>query len=95
MCRFVLYHGPPITLGSLVTEPENSLIHQSYQSRERAEPLNGDGFGLAWYAPELSAAPALFRSISPAWNNANLLSLARVVRSHCILAHVRAATHRP
>ncbi len=92
MCRFVLYLGPPLTLGNLVTEPSNSLIYQSYQSHERAEPLNGDGFGIAWYVPELSDEPAVFRSISPAWSNRNLRELARVTRSGCILAHVRAAT---
>jgi len=46
MCRFVYYQGQPITLSALLTEPENSLIHQSFQARERVEPLNGDGFGM-------------------------------------------------
>jgi ergothioneine biosynthesis protein EgtC len=92
MCRFTFYSGQPITLGSLVTEPAHSLIHQSFESREREEPLNGDGFGIAWYTPEVSNEPARFRSITPAWNNQNLLDLARVVKSSCILAHVRAAT---
>lgn len=92
MCRFVVYHGPPITLSSLITEPSNSLIHQSVHSRERIEPLNGDGFGVAWYCPELSDTPAVFRSISPAWSNRNLLELARVTRSGSVFAHVRAAT---
>ncbi len=54
MCRFVMYMGPPLTLASLITEPVNSLINQSIHSREQAEPLNGDGFGVAWYAPRLS-----------------------------------------
>lgn len=58
----------------------------------REEPLNGDGFGLAWYVPEISPQPAQFRSIQPAWNNVNLLHLARVSRSPVVLAHVRAAT---
>ncbi len=92
MCRFTLYLGPPLTLSSLITEPTNSLIHQSFHSHEREEPLNGDGFGIAWYAPELTDEPAVFRSISPAWSNGNLIQLARVTRSGCILAHVRAAT---
>lgn len=92
MCRFTLYLGDPIRLASLVTEPRRSLIRQSFASEEREEPLNGDGFGIAWYAPEMDAAPGLFRSITPAWNNRNLLSLSRVVSSPCILAHVRAAT---
>lgn len=92
MCRFTFYHGPPLRLASLVTEPENSLIHQSFESHEREEPLNGDGFGVAWYAGEREAEPGLFRSVTPAWNNLNLLSLSRVVHSRCIMAHVRAAT---
>ncbi|MCB9760304.1 MAG: class II glutamine amidotransferase [Alphaproteobacteria bacterium] len=92
MCRFVLYQGPEIPIADLVTRPSHSIIHQSFKAREREEPLNGDGFGLAWYTPALSAEPALFRSITPAWNNQNLLHLARVTTSRTILAHVRAAT---
>ncbi len=92
MCRFVLYHGSEITISSLVTVPSNSLIHQSFDNQERAEPLNGDGFGIAWYAHEISERPALFRAVSPAWNNQNLRHLARLTRSRSILAHVRAAT---
>lgn len=92
MCRFVLYVGKPVTISSLFVEPAHSLIRQSVHADEREEPLNGDGFGVAWYAPEFSESPALFRSITPAWNNRNLLELSRVTRSGCILAHVRAAT---
>jgi len=92
MCRFIAYVGPRLPLDALVTRPANSLIHQSAHSRERDEPLNGDGFGIAWWKPELSAQPAVFRSLTPAWSNTNLLELARVVSSECILAHVRAAS---
>ncbi|HNO78143.1 MAG TPA: class II glutamine amidotransferase [Phycisphaerae bacterium] len=84
--------GPEITLDVLTTRPSNSIIHQSYHSRLRTEPLNGDGFGIAWYVPDVSPEPAKFRSIQPAWNNLNLLQLARVCRSSTVLAHVRAAT---
>lgn len=91
MCRFVLYIGPPIRLAELTTEPSNSIIHQSYHAREREEPLNGDGFGLAWYVPEVHPDAVLFRSIRPAWSNENLRHVARATRSHCVLAHVRAA----
>ena len=92
MCRFLLYVGNPIRLSSLITEPENSLIHQSIKNRERSEPLNGDGFGVAWYMPKLQTSAALFRSITPAWSNQNLRHLARVTASGCVLAHVRAAS---
>ncbi len=93
MCRFTLYLGPPIRLRSFLFESEHSLVAQSSKSREREEPLNGDGFGVGWYNAELSDEPAVFRSITPAWNNRNLQSLSRVVASDCVLAHVRAATH--
>lgn len=92
MCRFLLYVGEPLTLDKLITEPEHSLIKQSYDSRLRSEPLNGDGFGMAWYAHDISPEPACFRSIQPAWNSANLRDLARVSRSSVVLAHVRAAS---
>lgn len=92
MCRFTLYLGPSIRLSKLLVEPSHSLIHQSFKSAERTEPLNGDGFGVAWYAPRLSEEPAVFHSVSPAWNNRNLHSLSRAVASPCVLAHVRAAT---
>ena len=92
MCRFTMYLGPPIRLSTLLVEPAHSLILQSFRASERAEPLNGDGFGVGWYAPQLSEEPAVFRSISPAWNNENLRSLSGVVASPCILAHVRAAS---
>jgi glutamine amidotransferase len=92
MCRFVLYLGPPVRLATLLTEPSHSLIHQSFRALEREEPLNGDGFGLAWYAPRLTTEPALFHAITPAWNHRNLGSIAQGVASPCILAHVRAAS---
>ena len=92
MCRLTFYLGPTMAISSIVTEPSNSLIHQSFQSEEREEPLNGDGFGVAWYPQPPDVEPGLFRALTPAWNNSNLHSLARVTRSACILAHVRAAT---
>jgi ergothioneine biosynthesis protein EgtC len=92
MCRLMLYLGPEATLSALLIEPDHSLIRQSTHSKEREEPLNGDGFGVGWYASGRSAEPAVFRSITPAWNNRNLQNLARVVASDCVLAHVRAAT---
>src|SRR3990167_5922199 len=71
MCRFIAYLGPRLPLDALVTRPRNSLIHKSFHSEEREEPLNGDGFGLAWWKPDISLEPALFRSLTPAWSNRN------------------------
>lgn len=92
MCRFTFYQGRPISIGSLIVEPRHSLINQSFGAVEREEPLNGDGFGLAWYDSAVSPEPALFKSISPAWSNNNLRELGRIIRANCIMAHVRAAT---
>jgi glutamine amidotransferase len=54
---------------------------------------NGDGTGLGWY--DRRAEPALFRSITPAWGDENLLELATEIRSRLFLAHVRAGTGTP
>ncbi len=92
MCRFALYLGPRMVISSLVEEPSHSIIRQSYQSQEREDPLNGDGFGIAWYALHLSERPAIFKDASPAWSNPNLTSISGIIESECIFAHVRAAT---
>jgi glutamine amidotransferase len=51
MCRMVGYlGGPPVSLSSVVLEPEHSLHVQSYAPTEMASGVvNADGFG--WYAP--------------------------------------------
>ena len=92
MCRFVGYLGSEILLADLISRPVNSLIRQSFKSKERSEPLNGDGFGVGWYAPEIAAVPSVFTSITPAWSNRNLTNLANHIHSKCFFAHVRAAS---
>eukprot|EP01102_Stenamoeba_stenopodia_P005798 TRINITY_DN16525_c0_g1_i1.p1 TRINITY_DN16525_c0_g1~~TRINITY_DN16525_c0_g1_i1.p1 ORF type:complete len:397 (+),score=44.60 TRINITY_DN16525_c0_g1_i1:117-1193(+) len=53
--------------------------------------LNGDGFGIGWYVPEVDSTPCVFASATPPWNNRNLLRLSNKIKSSCIFAHVRAA----
>ncbi len=84
--------GPEILLADLLYSSENSLILQSYKSKERKEPLNGDGFGVGWYSPIISPTPCVFTSLKPAWNNQNLRRLSEHVKSSCFFAHVRAAS---
>jgi len=91
MCRFVAYLGEPISLDLLLLKPANSLVHQSLDAKEFRLRVNGDGFGVAWYVDGLDA-PVRLRTVTPAWNNQNLRSLAPAMRSGCILAHVRAAS---
>ncbi|CDZ77872.1 Amidohydrolase EgtC [Legionella massiliensis] len=92
MCRFVAYLGSEVLLEDILVKPINSIIMQSLHARESTIPTNGDGFGLGWYAPELSDEPALFTSVSPAWNDRNLLNLTAKIKSPCFFAHVRAAS---
>lgn len=92
MCRLMAYKGTPIVIDDLLYKPKNSLITQSINAKEIEEPLNGDGFGIGWYAPEINNEPVTFVSVNPAWNNRNLRNLAPKIKTNCLLAHVRAAT---
>jgi len=92
MCRLVAYLGLEVLLEDVLVRPINSIIMQSLHARESEIPTNGDGFGLGWYAPEIDQTPALFKSISPAWNDNNLLNLTAKIKSPAFFAHVRAAS---
>jgi glutamine amidotransferase len=92
MCRLVAYLGHPTLLKNALVTPKNSIIMQSLHARETNLRTNGDGFGLGWYAPEVSSDPAIFTSIFPAWNDNNLLHLTAKVQSPCFFAHVRSAS---
>ena len=92
MCRLLAYLGTPIIIDKLLYQPKNSLINQSSNAREIEEPLNGDGFGLGWYVPEVNYEPVTFVSVYPAWNNRNLRNLAPKIKTECLVAHVRAAS---
>jgi predicted glutamine amidotransferase len=93
MCRWLAYSGAPVLLEDLLYRPEHSLIVQSVHSTLGAEATNGDGFGVGWYGD--GEAPAVFRSIEPAWNDQNLHELASQVRSPRVFAHIRAAIGSP
>ncbi len=92
MCRLMAYKGTPIIIDKLLYQPKNSLINQSFHAREIEEPLNGDGFGIGWYVPELNFEPITFVSVNPAWSNRNLRNIAPKIKTDCMIAHVRAAS---
>ncbi len=92
MCRLMAYKGTPIIIDKLLYQPKNSLVNQSINAREIEEPLNGDGFGIGWYVPEVNYEPVTFVSVNPAWSNRNLRNLAPKIKTECMLAHVRAAS---
>lgn len=86
------YKGTPIIADKLLYQPKNSLIRQSTNAREIEEPLNGDGFGIGWYVPEVNNEPVTFVSVHPAWSSRNLRNLAPKIKTNCMVAHVRAAS---
>lgn len=100
MCRFLIFKGKePTLLSHLLTRPAHSIINQSFDSRlrlDRRRPINGDGFGVAYYPLDAELGvdgPCLFKAITPAWNNQNLETLAEKTKSDLVFAHVRASTY--
>ena len=49
--------------------------------------------GLGWYGS--GSGPAVYRSVAPAWADANLRELAAHIESPLFLAHIRAAIGSP
>lgn len=97
MCRWLAYTGEPLVASSLLLDPQHSIVAMSLDSPLGAETVNGDGFGFGWY-PENTppgTSPYVFRSIEPAWNDANLREISRAVRSPLFFTHVRAAVGPP
>ena len=90
MCRWLAYSGAPVNLEALLFKPRNSLVVQSKHSTMGATTVNGDGFGVGWYAD--GDRPGIYRSTEPAWNDRNLRELCTLARSRRVFAHVRAST---
>ncbi|WP_353508905.1 class II glutamine amidotransferase [Intrasporangium sp.] len=93
MCRWMVYSGGPILVEDLLFKPKYSLIEQSLHSRMGATTTNGDGFGIGWYGDRQQ--PAVFKSVDPAWSDANLRELTSQVQTPLLFAHVRASTGTP
>jgi predicted glutamine amidotransferase len=95
MCRWNAYVGQPLVIGELLYRTRHGLIDESLHSRMGAETTNGDGFGVGWYLERDRSLPARYRSVNPAWNDANLRELADHIESPLFLAHIRAAVGSP
>ena len=95
MCRWMAYIGGATNVGSFMfREDSNTLVHQSLEASQGAEPVNGDGFGVGWFVPG-DPLPARYRSTEPAWNDENLREITRTLESSAWIAHVRAAIGSP
>jgi predicted glutamine amidotransferase len=95
VCRWNAYIGEPLLIDELLYRTQHGLIDESLHSRMGAETTNGDGFGLGWYAAGSRDKPARYRSVNPAWNDANLRDLAAHIESPLFIAHIRAAVGSP
>ncbi len=90
MCRHLGWLGKPVSVASLVLEPANSLLVQSYSPRRQKHGLmNADGWGVGFFD---GATPRRWRSAAPLWGDASFASVAPVLRSGCIVAAVRSAS---
>ena len=93
MCRHLAYVGPPVTLSSLVLDPEHALFEQSWAPRDMrgGGSVNADGFGLGWY---VDGRLVRYRRNVPIWTDDNLLGLAGSIRSGTVVASIRNGTER-
>jgi glutamine amidotransferase len=93
MCRWLGYFGNPVRLEELVYNTNHSLVEQSRNARLTSHLMNADGFGVGWYGT--GDGPGRYRSVAPAWNDANLQELCAHIESPLFVAHVRATTGTP
>jgi glutamine amidotransferase len=94
MCRHLGWLGKPVSVASLVMEPANGLMVQSYSPRRQKHGLmNADGWGVGFYSPHTpDGVPCRWRSAAPLWGDASFASVAPALRSGCIVAAVRSAS---
>jgi glutamine amidotransferase len=92
LCRHVAWLGSARTIASLVLDPPQGLLRQSYAPRRQTRGLlNADGWGVGFYVDDQDE-PVRWRSARPLWSDASFASVAPVLRSRSVLAAVRSAT---
>jgi glutamine amidotransferase len=90
MCRHIGWLGDPVSAASLMLDPPNGLLVQSYSPRRQKHGLmNADGWGVGFFD---SGTPRRWRSAAPLWGDASFTSVAPALRSGCVVAAVRSAS---
>ncbi len=90
MCRHLGWLGAPVTVSSLLLDPPEGLLVQSYSPRRQKNGLmNADGWGVGFFS---DAGLHRWRSDKPLWGDASFASVAPALRSGCAVAAVRSAT---
>jgi len=90
MCRHIGWLGAPRSVASLVLDPPQGLLVQSYAPRRQKHGLmNADGWGAGFFD---EGVPRRWRSDKPLWGDASFASVAPALSSGCVVAAVRSAT---
>lgn len=90
MCRHLGWLGAPRSVASLVLDPPQGLLVQSYAPRRQKHGLmNADGWGAGFFD---DGVPRRWRSDKPLWGDASFASVAPALSSGCVVAAVRSAT---
>ncbi|WP_029108478.1 ergothioneine biosynthesis protein EgtC [Mycobacterium sp. URHD0025] len=90
MCRHLGWLGAPRSVASLVLDPPQGLLVQSYAPRRQKHGLmNADGWGAGFFD---GGIPRRWRSDKPLWGDASFASVAPALSSECVVAAVRSAT---
>ncbi|BBY45273.1 ergothioneine biosynthesis protein EgtC [Mycolicibacterium celeriflavum] len=94
MCRHLGWLGEPVSVASLVLEPANGLLVQSYSPRRQKHGLmNADGWGVGFFSADVPGdTPRRWRSATPLWGDGSFASVAPALRSGCVVAAVRSAS---
>ena len=94
MCRVLGYLGKAISIDSLLTIPDNSLVNQSFDPEEHFV-LQMAGFGMAsWQQDEPNETyPWVYKSLAPPFYDRNLGSLCERNETNVLLAHLRATLY--
>ncbi|WP_441959770.1 ergothioneine biosynthesis protein EgtC [Mycolicibacterium houstonense] len=91
MCRHLGWLGAPRSVASLMLDPPQGLLVQSYAPRRQKHGLmNADGWGAGFF--DGSGVPRRWRSDKPLWGDASFASVAPVLSSGCVVTAVRSAT---
>jgi glutamine amidotransferase len=94
MCRHLGWLGESVPITSLVLDPPNGLLVQSYSPRRQKHGLmNADGWGVGFFSSDAADdVPRRWRSAAPLWGDASFASVAPALRSGCVVAAVRSAS---
>jgi glutamine amidotransferase len=90
MCRHLGWLGAPRSVASLVLDPPQALLVQSYAPRRQKNGLmNADGWGAGFFDDGVARR---WRSDKPLWGDASFASVAPALVSGCVVAAVRSAS---